>query len=424
MLPHNGRQEFYNDFNDYTYQVSVPKNYVVWATGDLLNADEVLQPVVAARLKASYTASEVLHIATAAQMKAGQVTLQKDYNTWKFAANHISDVCFGLSSHYVWDASSTLVDRKTGRRTSTQAAYDEKGTDFVNSVKYSSYALNWFSENWPGVPYPFSKMTAFQGFADMEFPMMVNDSNTGDDVFGRFVQDHEMAHTFFPFYMGINETRYAYMDEGWATTLEYLIGTAYRGKEAADKNYIDFRVKRYINDPSAEEDQPIITMSSQESGSGYGNNAYGKPSLAYLALKDMLGDVLFKKALHRYMDAWNGKHPIPWDFFNAMNAGAGQDLNWFWQNWFFSNHYMDLRVASLDSKAVEVENVGGFAIPFDVVVHYKDGSREVLHQTPAVWKVNANRVSIALKAAKTVVSVELDGGLYVYATPADNQKKI
>jgi hypothetical protein len=53
------------------------------------------------------------------------------------------------------------------------------------------------------------------------------------------------------------------MDEGWATTLEYLIGIAEHGKDAADKFYKQFRVNRYINDKSAEEDQPIISMSSQ-----------------------------------------------------------------------------------------------------------------------------------------------------------------
>ena len=129
------------------------------------------------------------------------------------------------------------------------------------------------------------------------------------------VQDHEIAHTYFPFYMGINETRYAYMDEGWATTLEYLIGIEEVGKATADSVYKDFRIRRYINDPSTEEDQPIITMSTQVSDAGYGNNSYGKASLIYLALKDMLGDDLFKKALHHYMDNWNGKHPIPWDYF-------------------------------------------------------------------------------------------------------------
>jgi hypothetical protein len=43
MLQHNGRQEFYNDFNDYSFSISAPKNFVVWATGDFLNPDDVLQ---------------------------------------------------------------------------------------------------------------------------------------------------------------------------------------------------------------------------------------------------------------------------------------------------------------------------------------------------------------------------------------------
>ncbi|MES2416632.1 MAG: M1 family metallopeptidase [Bacteroidota bacterium] len=423
-LPHTDRQEFYNDFNDYTFTVKAPKNYVVYATGDLLNPDEVLQPEFAARLKKSYTSDDVMHIANEQEMAAGKVTLQNEWNAWKFSANHIVDVCFGLSSTYLWDAGSVIVDKKTNRRVSTQAAYNVKGTDFVNSVKFSNYALDWFSNNWPGVPYPFSKMTAFQGFADMEYPMMVNDSQTGSLAFSQLVQDHEIAHTYFPFYMGINETRYAFMDEGWATTLEYLIGIAEHGKEAADKFYKSFRVNSYIKDKSAEEDQPIISMSSQLSGAGYGNNSYGKASLSYLALKDMLGDQLFKTALHHYMDNWNGKHPIPWDYFNSMNAGSKQNLNWFFNNWFFSNNYIDLAVQKVSATAgknvVAIKNEGGFAIPFDVNITYTDGTKQTLHQTPAIWKANQKLANVSFSSKKKVKTIELDGGIFMDATPKDN----
>ena len=423
-LPHTDRQEFYNDFNDYTFSLKAPKNYVVYATGDLLNPDEVLQAEYAARLKKSYTTDEVMHIANEQEMKDGKVTLQNDMNTWKFKANSISDVCFGLSNHYLWDAGSVIVDNKTNRRVSTQAAYDVKGTDFIKSVKNNNYALAWFSNNWPGVPYPFSKMTAFQGFADMEYPMMVNDSQMGDPVFAQLVQDHEIAHTYFPFYMGINESRYAFMDEGWATTLEYLIGIAEHGKEAADKFYKNFRVNRYINDKSAEEDQPIISMSSQVSGVGYGNNSYGKASLSYLALKDMLGDDLFKKALHNYMQDWNGKHPIPWDYFYSMNSSAGKNLNWFFNNWFFSNNYIDLAIVNSSSKAsnssISIKNEGGFAIPFDINIVYVDGTKETVHKTPAVWEANQKMVKFTFRGNKKVKSVTLDGGIFMDATPINN----
>jgi len=419
-LPHTDRQEFYNDFNDYVFSVKAPKNYVVYATGDFLNPDEVLQPEFAARLKKSYATDEILHIANETELKSGLVTKQNEWNVWKFEAKNISDVCFGLSDHYLWDASSVVVDKKTNRRTSVQAAYDIKGTDFVNSVKNNQYALDFFSNNWPGVPYPFSKMTAFQGFADMEYPMMCNDSQMGDPVFAQLVQDHEVAHTYFPFYMGINETRYAFMDEGWATTFEYLIGIAEHGKEAADKFYKEFRVQNYIKDESTEEDQPIISMSTQVSGAGYGNNSYGKASLSYLALKDLLGDDLFKKSLHAYMENWNGKHPIPWDYFNSMNTASGQNLNWFFNNWFFTNNYIDLSVKNVSKNVVSVENVGGFAVPFDVNVVYADNSTETLHQTPEIWKANQKRTAIALKNKKQIKQVTLEGGIFMDATPSNN----
>jgi hypothetical protein len=419
-LPHTDRQEFYNDFNDYTFSVKAPKNYVVYATGDFLNPDEVLQPEFSARLKKSYITDEILHIANEQEMKSGAVTKQNDWNVWKFEAKNISDVCFGLSDHYLWDASSVVVDKKTNRRASVQAAYDIKGTDFVNSIKNNQYALDFFSNSWPGVPYPFSKMTAFQGFADMEYPMMCNDSQVGDPVFAQLVQDHEVAHTYFPFYMGINETRYAFMDEGWATTFEYLIGIAQHGKEAADNFYKDFRVKAYINDVSTEEDQPIITMSSQVTGPGYGNNSYGKASLSYLALKDMLGDDLFKKSLHAYMDNWNGKHPIPWDYFNSINTASGKNLDWFFNNWFFTNNYIDLSVKNVSKNLVSVENVGGFAIPFDVNVVYTDNSTETVHETPAIWQANQKTATIALKGKKEIKKISLEGGIFMDATPKNN----
>lgn len=427
MEPHTGRQEFYNDFNDYQLSVKVPKDYLVWATGDLINPDEVLLPEISKRLKDSYTSKDVIHIASFDEVQQNKITKQNDWNTWKFTADHITDVCFAVSKNYVWDGTSALVDAKNNRRASVQAAYNDTAKDFHNYVKWGQHSLEYFSSEWPGVPYPFSKMTSFQGHADMEYPMMINDGTTRDFKFSQMVQDHEIAHTYFPFYMGINETRYAYMDEGWATTFEYLIGQEEFGKAHADSVYKMFRIQRYINDPSAEEDQPIISMSTQVSGAGYGNNSYGKASLSYLALKDMLGDATFKKALHHYMDQWHGKHPIPWDYFYAMSAGAGQDLNWFFNNWFFTNNYIDLKIDTVkkgnDFYTVSVKNVGGFAIPFDIKIVYADGKTATMHETPAIWKNNSKEQIFKISTKKNIRSIDLDGGIYLDYTPQDNSWK-
>lgn len=417
-------QEFYNDFNDYTLNVTVPKNFIVWATGTLQNAKQVLQPEFAERLEKSFTSDSTVHIATAEDLAKKGITTQNEWNTWTWKASDISDVAVGVSDHYVWDAASVLVDDAANRRASMQAAFLDNSQDFHHSVQFGRNALGWFSHNWPGVPYPFPKMTAFQGFADMEYPMMVNDSHSGDLKFAQLVQDHEIAHTYFPFYMGINESRYAYMDEGWATTYELLIGRTEVGNTKAENFYKQFRVTGWIHDPSTSEDLPVITPSSEQRG-GYGNNAYGKPSLSYLALKDMLGDELFKKALHNYMSNWHGKHPIPWDYFNSMNIGSGKNLNWFFNNWFFTNYYDDLALENVTKTTggfrADVKNVGGFVIPFDIKVTYADGSAESFHQTPAVWEKNQKVISIAIKTSKSIKSVELDNGIFMDADESNNK---
>jgi len=423
-LPFLDAQEFYNDFNDYTLNVTAPKNYIVWATGTLQNPKQVLQPEYAKRLEQSMTSDSTVHVATPEDLEKKNITAQNDVNTWTWKASNITDMAVGISDHYDWDAASVVVDDATHRRASMQSAFPDKSADFHHAVQFGRNSLGWLSHNWPGVPYPFPKMTSFQGFADMEYPMMVNDSHETDLRFAQLVQDHEIAHTYFPFYMGINESRYAFMDEGWATTFERLIGAAEVGQEKADVFYKQFRVNRWIHDPATAEDLPVITPSSELRG-GYGNNSYGKPSLSYFALKDMLGDELFKKALHTYMDNWNGKHPIPWDYFNSMMSGSGKDLNWFFNNWFFTNYYIDLNLQNVEKDdngyVLSIQNIGGFAIPFDVKVTYSDGSTANFHQTPIVWEHNEKQISLHIKTSKTIQSAVLDGGIFMDADESNNK---
>jgi hypothetical protein len=401
----------------------VPKNYILWATGTLQNPAKVLQPEYAARLEKSMASDSTIHVATAGDLAGKKVTAQNDWNTWTWKSTYVSDVALGISDHYDWDAASVVVDDATGRRASMQAAFPDKSQDFHHSVQFGRNALSWFSHNWPGVPYPFPKMTAFEGFADMEYPMMVNDSHTDDIRFAQFVQDHEIAHTYFPFYMGINETRYGFMDEGWATTYELLIGAAEVGKEKAETLYKQFRINGWIHDPSTAEDMPVITEGT-ELRYGLGNNEYGKPSLSYFALKDMLGDELFKKALHTYMDNWHGKHPIPWDYFNSMSSGSGKNLNWFFNNWFFTNSYIDLAltnvVKSEGSYKLDITNIGGFAVPFDVKVVYADGKTDNFHQTPVCWAKNQKQTVIVIKTKGAIKSIKLDGGIFMDADESNN----
>lgn len=334
--PFNDALEFYSDFNDYTLNVKVPKNYLVWGTGTLTNASAVLQPAFLTKYQQSQTATDVVHVVTLQDFAAKNITAQNEMNTWQFTATNIPDVACGISNHFVWDAGSVLVDKITGRHAAVNAAYNDTAADYHYMVDFGKQSLEWLSNSWPGIPYPYEKTTVFQGYAGMEYPMMANDETYADTTFAKFVAMHELAHTYMPFYMGINETQYGFMDEGWATAFEYLFISDKMGKEKADGFFKQFRVQNWARTATRKKDEPIIITGPEQNPMNMGDNQYGKPALGYLAMKEILGDALFKKCLQEYMARWNGRHPTPWDFFNTFNNVSGKNLNWFWNSWFFT----------------------------------------------------------------------------------------
>ncbi len=417
-------REFYNDFNDYDVTIKAPANYIVWGTGHLQQPEKLLQPEALERYQQSWLSDNIINIATKSDVHNKKVTAQNAVNEWRFTGTNLPDVAFGLSNHYLWDGVSVIVDEKTGRRASAQAAYTDEAKDYHSVAGYARHSMMWFSKYWPGIAYPYEKTTIFQGFADMEYPMMANNSSFPDTNYSRFVTEHEVAHTYMPFYMGINETRYGFMDEGWATAFEYFIGQEDLGKQRADNFFKRFRVSSWVNSTSSTQLTPIITPADALTVRGFGNNIYGKAATGYLAMKELLGDELFKKCLHEYINRWNGKHPMPWDFFYSFNSTSGKNLNWFWNKWYFEPSTIDIAIEFVQPNGkqynIALQNIGGMPAPFDIIVTYTDGSKATQHQTPAVWEKTQTTALVNVSVSKPVASIVIDGGIFMDSNPADN----
>lgn len=418
-------RELNNDFADFNYSVTIPKNFLVWATGELQNPDEVLQPEAAQRLLESRTSDEIITIASPGDLQQGLITAQTDTVTWRWKAENISDIAAGVSDHYVWDAGSVVVDPATDRRVSVHAAYAEEFTDFKQMAQDIKEIVASVSSEWPGVPWPFSHAIVFVGGGDEEFPMLANDgSDPGEGRTVRFIAAHELLHGYFPFYMGIDERRYPFMDEGWTTAFEYLFNLEDIGQEAADTLFINMRSSNLVS-PHPGEEIPIIAPADATRGMVTGNDGYEKPALAYLAIKEYMGDDAFKVSLHAFIDRWHGKRPLPWDMFNTFNDTSDLELNWFFRNWFFESNYLDIALGDVqavdDGYEIVVENVGGAAIPFDVKVVYADDSEESFRQGPGVWQDSPAAITVTIPTGKELKSVTLDGGIFVDGNVADNR---
>jgi len=204
------------------------------------------------------------------------------------------------------------------------------------------------------------------------------------------------------------------MDEGWATIGEWLISPM------IDSTIIDeYGVRPTETNAGKETDLPIITLST-ETNASYFTNSYPKPAMGYLFVKDMLGDELFFKGLHYYIQQWRGKHPIPYDFFNCMNTGSGKNLDWFWKKWFLENGIPDLAITKLTSNAkpaVTIANKGGKPVPIDLRIEFSDGTSQTIHQSIAVWEKGNSTVTIPITSGKKIKLLKL-GSSY---TPDNNK---
>ncbi|WP_240734698.1 M1 family metallopeptidase [Hymenobacter sp. UV11] len=418
--PYTGGPEFYNDFCHFSVDITMPHNYVVWATGDLTNASQVLTKKYVSRLHEASTKDGIVSIIDSTDLRRRDYSVGRGDLTWHFDARDVTDFAFATSEHYVWQSSSLVVDPATKRRTRVDAVYNTRHRDYLDVIELARRTVQAMSYTFPKWPYPYAHETVFDGLDQMEYPMMVNDNPSPNREAAITLTDHEIFHTMFPFYMGINETKYGWMDEGWATIGEWIISPLIQPGLVDDYGMVP-----YARAADTEDDLPIVTLTTQQTGAPFFLNSYPKPGLGYLYVKDLLGEELFTKALHTYIRTWHGKHPMPYDFFYSMNAGAGQNLDWFWQRWFFDAGYPDLAITSVVRPAdkpaqITVTAKGSKPVPVDLTVTFDNGTEEKIHRTIAVWQDGAKSVTVPVRNGRTIKQVTL-GSLYVPDSyPADN----
>ncbi len=408
LVEYLGMVEFYNDFNDYDVNITVPGDYVVWATGEVQNARDILQEDIFQRLQLAMYTDSVVCIVTQEDIAKKAVTRKGNTHTWQFSARHVPDFSFAMSNRANWDGTSLVVDDRDGRRVFTDVAYPADVAHWQLGAEMSRESIRYMSTELPGVPFPYPQMTSFCGGRSgggMETPMMADDG--APRRFIDFVEllFHEISHTYMPFWMGTNERKYAWMDEGWASFLP----TGFTLEVEPESDYLSESVRGYVYFAGLEPELPLMVPSYQHNDfSSARVSAYTRPHMAYHFLRDALGDAMFRKALHEYMARWNGKHPLPYDFFNTFEDVTGQDLDWFWQPWFYQQGYPDLGIREVtDGNVVVVEKAGTHPIPISLYYQSADGNSDKVYLPTSVWSDGSTEYRVQLPADLDLVKVEL-----------------
>jgi hypothetical protein len=402
--PYLGDGEFYLDYGTFDVSLDVPEGWLVAASGELQNAEEVLPESARARLTAALASDSALRVAEASELSTSQPSGAS--TTWRFRAEQVRDFAFAASKRYVWDAVGADVGGERGR-VLVHALYDPALEHWADAADYSKHALEFFSREFFPYPYPHAT-AAFGPIGGMEYPMLVFISPGAPGEFLYGVLAHELAHQWFPMVVGSREAAYAWMDEGFST----YAGTRATGDFFGNQLARIREALPYRQVAAAELEVPVMQHTDHvRTELARSVAAYEKPATLLHSLRRALGEEVFDRAFRAYADAWSFKHPYPWDFFAMVEAEAGQDLNWFWRPWFYDTVTLDQAIEDVvpapAGVRVTVTNLSGGVMPVELWLEFEDETSQSVVWPTDVW-AGTRRVTRIVTASKPVARVLLD----------------
>jgi hypothetical protein len=407
-LPYLGNGEFYLDYGNFKVNITVPAAYIVEASGDLLNAGDVLTPVQLKRWEAAKESNEPVFIRPAAEVTNAASRPAQATCTWRFKMDNTRDFAWTASKSFIWEALSFKVagDRRV-MGSSVYPVESDKEKSWKRSSEYIKYTLQYFSDKW--MAYPYNKAVNVASNLDgMEYPGMVfcAAKDTGNMYWA--VVNHELGHTWFPMIVGGNERKYAWMDEGFNLFMDMMATKDFNKNE-----FIGYEeINSPLNDLFAENILPIISRPDAIPGNQVYPIQYQKTAyLLALLRNNILGAERFDTAFKKYIHDWAYKHPTPWDFFRSINNSAGEDLSWFWKAMFVENYRLDQKIGKVQvvkNKAlITIENIEKAAMPVVVELTYADGLKERRTFPVEIWEYQ-NTYTFTGNKAGAVAMVVID----------------
>jgi hypothetical protein len=409
--PYLGAGEFYLEYGDFDYKITVPYDHIVVGSGKLMNPKEVLSKELQDRYAKAQASDETVMLVAPDEIKNTELTRPKQDGmiTWHFLIENSRDAAFATSRAFIWDAAK--INLPSGKTILAQSVYpkESEGQEaWGRSTEYSKASIEYYSNMWYEFPYA-SATNVAAAIGGMEYPGLnfCHYTSKGRGLWG--VTDHEFGHNWFPMIVGSNERRYPWMDEGFNTFINHYSTLAFNnGEYPSTLN----ETRKFNNYFLKDDREGIDTYPDVVNISNLGMTAYRKPGMGLVVLREyILGHERFDNAFRSYIKTWAFKHPQPSDFFNHMENVSGENLSWFWKGWFYGNGNIDLAIDGVYPYAgkslVVVSNKGDIPMPVVLEVEFEDGSKKLEILPVEIWQ-RGNTWAHIIDSDKKVVGVTID----------------
>jgi hypothetical protein len=348
--PYIGR-EFHGVWGNYDVKLTIDKDYVVGGSGYLQNPEEIGHGY-------------------------GEKTTEtkKDFLTWHFVAPNVHDFAWAADPDYVHDTykGPDGVMLHFFYKKNLEGAWKRLQGDTARLMAFFNKAIG---------PYPYKQYSVIQGGdGGMEYAMCT--LITGDrpylSLYG--VTSHELAHSWFQHVLAFNESKFAWMDEGFTSFLDALGEQVLNNnKNAFEGAYEDYRALVWSG-----QEEPLTTHADRfDLNLAYRTGSYDKGCVFLSQLAYLIGPEILLSVLQRFYDYFKFKHPSANDFIRVAEKVSGVQLQWYLNDWTRTIKSVDYAIKSVNDKEkkteIILERIGGIGMPIDLGVLTNDEKTTVYY---------------------------------------------
>jgi len=227
---------------------------------------------------------------------------------------------------------------------------------------------------------------------------------------------HELGHQWFGDLVTTKDWGNIWLNEGFATFLEFMWTESHFGKDEGDYERWDSMQDWFLQQNLYS--KPLVRRDFDDS-SEFDGNAYGKGALVLYMLRSQLGDQAFYAGLKHYLEVNRGKNVVTADLAKAIEEATHTNVDEFFDLWVYGagapkfdiSYQYDAEKKQVVLRVKQTQKVEGrvglFTVPLDVEITNETG--------PKLYPIHVSKAdeSFTLSSATAPKMVIFDKGSQV-----------
>ena len=436
-MPYTNMGEFYSEFGTFNVKITLPKEYRIMATGDIINGDEEYRWLdsLAKRGDALNKLSDkefdkAIKEITKKKKKNKKKNIEfqsvgkRPNKTVHFRQDRVHDFAWFADPNWIVQKGELEFEKSNKKITLWSMYLPKNAKMWRSSIEYLRDSGYWYSQFFG--EYPYNHITAVDGDMSagggMEYPniTVISRDNTKDLL--EYVIMHEVGHNWLYGILGSNERDYPWMDEGlneWSNirywekkyskrNSQFIVRDFIQNKLGIGKNF-SIQFYHYLQIPgiAKSKDRQPLNISSNENfnWANYGQN-YTRVAVMMRFLQHYIGEEKIDKINQEFYETWKFRHPQPKDYISIFKIHHDEDVSGFFDDMLNNATYIDYGIEKR-GEDFYVTNHGTFNVPIEIAYYGSNGN-----EIDRSW-IRVDRGKLKLETPKNSVHATIDPDQYM-----------